>query len=102
MIGDRKTPSELMKLSRDPAEYRIFHGTMTQPPMMVMKMAPLLMFIHLGNRLAKSFAPETTVADMLTHTCARHQDTPAKKAAALPAGPSQRSMMAIGSQRYSP
>lgn len=91
-----------MKLSSDPAECNIFHGTMTHPPIIVMKIAPLLMFIHLGNKLVKSFAPETTVAEMLTHTCARHHDNPAKNAAARPAGPSQLSIMAIGSQMKSP
>ena len=102
IIGAKKIPSELMKLNSDPAECKIFHGTMTHPPMMVMKIAPRLMFIYLGNKLFKSFAPDTTVAEMLTHICAKHHEAPAKKAPALPAGPSHLSMMAIGSQRNSP
>lgn len=101
-MGARKTPKEFMKLSKDPAECKIFHGTITQPPTRVRTIAPRRIFMYLGNKLVKSFAPETTVAEMLTHSCAKHQETPAKKAAALPAGPSQVSMMAIGSQIYSP
>jgi len=76
--------------------------TMTHPPTMVMKMAPRRMFNHLGKRLAKSFAPDTNVAEMLTHTCARHHETPAKNAATRPPGPSYWSIMAMRFQRYSP
>jgi hypothetical protein len=102
MIGARKTPKEFMKLSREPAECKIFHGTITHPPIRVRTMAPRRIFMYLGNKLVKSFAPEITVAEMLTQSCAKHHETPAKKAAALPAGPSQVSMMAMGSQMYVP
>lgn len=101
-MGAKNTPKEFMKLSKDPAEWRIFQGTITHPPRSVRTMAPRRIFMYLGNKLVKSLAPETTVAEMLTHNCAKHQERPAKKAAALPPGPSQVSMMAIGSQMYSP
>jgi len=39
---------------------------------------------------------------MLTHTCARHHETPAKNAATRPPGPSHWSIMAMRFQRYSP
>ena len=67
IVGARKMPSEFMKFSKDEAEWRIFHGTMAHPPMSVMKIDPRRMLNHLGNRLARSFAPEMTVADMFTH-----------------------------------
>lgn len=91
-----------MKLSSESAECRIFQGTMAQPPMTVMAMAPRRMLNHLGNRLARSLAPEMTVAEMLTHICAITHESPAKKAAARPPGPSHESMIVMGSQMYSP
>lgn len=42
-----------------------------------------------------------TVADMFTQIWAMTHERPAKKAAARPAGPSQESIMTIGSQTYS-
>jgi hypothetical protein len=66
MIGARKTPSEFMELSKECAECKIFHGRMTHPLTMVMKMAPRRMLIHLGKRPARSLAPDTTLAEMLT------------------------------------
>lgn len=88
IIGARKIPKELIKVNKDPAELRIFHGTMTQPPRIVRMMAPRRILIHLGNKLAISLAPEITVAEMLTQIWAIHHETPAKKAAARPPGPS--------------
>jgi hypothetical protein len=101
-MGARKIPIEFMKLSRDEAECKIFHGTMAQPPIIVRIIAPRLILIHSGHKLAISFAPLMTVAEIFTQTCAKHQLRPAKKAAALPAGPSQVSIIEIGSHRYSP
>lgn len=102
MIGERKIPNEFIKLSRDVAELYIFHGTKAQPPRTVRMIAPRLMLMYLGHRLVMSFAPLMTVAEMLTQICARAQLKPAKKAAALPAGPSQVSTMEMGSHRVSP
>jgi hypothetical protein len=39
-IGARKTASEAIKVNREDAEEMIFHGTITQPPIMVVSMAP--------------------------------------------------------------
>jgi hypothetical protein len=46
-IGHRKTARPVMKFSRDAAEYTIFHGTMIQPAVIVMRTTPLLMLIYL-------------------------------------------------------
>lgn len=101
MVGARKMPREFMKLNRELALCKIFHGTIAQPPMMVMKMAPRRILNHFGNRFDRSFAPEMTVADMLTQIWAMTQELPAKNAAARPPGPSHESMMTMGSQTYS-
>ncbi len=59
-------PRLFMKLSSELALCKIFQGTIAQPPMIVMTIAPRRMLIHFGNRFARSFAPEITVADILT------------------------------------
>jgi hypothetical protein len=66
MMGARKMPNEAMKLSSDAAEVMIFHGTMTQPPMMVAMTAARRRLMYLGKREAISLETEMTFAETLT------------------------------------
>jgi hypothetical protein len=50
-IGARKIASEAMKVKREDAEEMIFHGTITQPPIIVVMIAPRRILIYLGKRV---------------------------------------------------
>jgi hypothetical protein len=50
-IGHKKTARPAMKLRREAAEYTIFHGTITQPAVTVMRMTPLRMLMYLALSL---------------------------------------------------
>ena len=92
-----------MKARKVEAEERIFHGTMTQPPMMAAMMQPRKMFTQRGNRTVKSLAAEMEFAVMFVPTWAMYQLVAAKKAAARPPCPyaCQCLMMSRGFQRGS-
>ena len=46
-MGQRKTARPAMKVSNDAAEWTIFHGTITHPAVIVIRMAPLRMLMYL-------------------------------------------------------
>jgi hypothetical protein len=46
-IGHKKTARPVIKFRRLAAEYTIFHGTITQPAVTVMRITPLLMLMYL-------------------------------------------------------
>jgi hypothetical protein len=48
-IGHKKTARPVMKFRRLAAEYTIFHGTITQPAVTVMRITPLLMLMYLDS-----------------------------------------------------
>ena len=50
-IGARKMASEAMNVNREAAEEMIFQGTMTQPPITVVMIAPRRRLIYLGKRV---------------------------------------------------
>lgn len=56
-IGHKKTARPAMKFRRLAAEYTIFHGTMTQPAVIVMRITPLLMLMYL--RMVSVGTPDT-------------------------------------------
>lgn len=61
-IGARKIEYPAIKERKVEALLRIFHGTITQPPMIAAMMQPLKMFTHLGKRTVRSFAAEMELA----------------------------------------
>ena len=55
-----------MKFNRLPAEFTIFQGTITQPPIIVVSMTPRRIEMYLGQRDTMSFEQDITLAERLT------------------------------------
>jgi hypothetical protein len=53
-MGARKMAREAMKVRREAAEEMIFQGTMTQPPMIVVMIAPRRILMYFGKRVVYS------------------------------------------------
>ena len=83
-MGARNTAYPPMNARKVSADDRIFHGTMTQPPMIAAITQPRSMLTYRGKSTVKSLAAEMEFAVMLVPTCAIYQDVAAKKAAARP------------------
>lgn len=83
-MGARKTAYPPINARKVSAELKIFHGTMTQPPIMAAITQPRSMLTKRGKSTVKSLAAEMEFAVMFVPTWAMYQEVAAKKAAARP------------------
>ena len=67
-IGPRKTAYPPIKARKVWASAKIFHGTITQPPMIAARTHPRLILINLGNMTVMSLAAEIEFAVILVPT----------------------------------
>lgn len=73
-----------MKLMRDSAETRMFHGVIAHAPRIAQMYCPRRMLIYLGRRAERSVATEMELAEMFTPIEAIKNAAAQKNAPALP------------------